>query len=547
MKKYAFIFILSFSFKLFAQYTKGDSLRGSLNPNRTWWDVTYYNLKVNVDLAAQTIAGSNCIYFKKLTDGRVMQVDLQNPLQLDSVLFHGKRCNWTHEFNAWMIKLTVESNVNDSLLVYYSGKPRAAKLPPWDGGISWKKDEKGRPWVGVSCQGLGASVWWPNKDHQSDEPDNGMSIAITIPDSLKNISNGRLQGVNKHKNGTATWIYKVNNPINNYDVTMNIGNYVTVKDSFAGLKGKLDVEYVVLDYNKEKIASHMQKDTKDMLKCFEYWFGPYPFYEDGYKLVETSYLGMEHQSAIAYGNKFKKGYLGSDRSRTGAGMLWDFIIIHESGHEWFGNNITCKDNADMWIHEAFTTYSEELFTECTHGKDTGEIYVRGQRRNILNDIPLIGDYGVNREGSSDIYDKGANMIHTIRQVINNDSIFRNVTLGLNKEFWKATVGTSEVETFISATSGIDFSKVFNQYLRTTNIPRLEYKFKKGQLQFKWANCNKDFDMPVKVLLNNNMEMWLKPTVSLKEIKVPKGVNGLTVVPDFYVTIKNGFEKQQEKK
>lgn len=527
------LFIFLTTFNLSAQYSRGDSLRGTINENRVWWNVLYYNLKVDVNIANKNISGSNVITFEPLSEQKKFQIDLQEPLQIDSVKFHNIKCSWEHIYHAWIVLLPEKSNALDSVLVYYSGRPRAAKFPPWDGGFSWKKDDKGRPWIGVSCQGLGASVWWPNKDHQYDEPEKGIQITVTIPDSLKNISNGKLVSVTKNNDKTTSWTYKVVNPINNYDVTLNIGNYVTVRDSFPGKNGLLGIEYAVLDYNLDKVETHLKNDTKEMLTSFEYWFGSYPFYEDGYRLVETSYLGMEHQSAIAYGNKYKKGYLGTDRSGSGVGLLWDFIIVHESGHEWFGNNITCKDNADMWIHEGFTTYSEVLFMQTTHGKDTANIYVQGLRKNIRNDIPMIGDYGVNREGSGDIYDKGANMIHIIRQVIDNDSVFREILLGLNKDFAKKTVTTGEIEDYMIAKSAKDLTPLFDQYLRTSNVPVLEYKIAKGKLIYRWTNCIKKFNMPIRIIANGKY-LWLSPSIKSKQITLPKAVKTITVDKNFYV-------------
>jgi aminopeptidase N len=534
MKKILFFFFVIVMNPVMAQYSKGDSLRGSINANRSWWDVQRYMLTVSVDINEKTISGSNTIVFKTLQEGKIMQVDLQDPLQLDSVKFHGLLCTWTHTFNAWMIALPESSFEEDSITIYYSGKPRPAKFPPWDGGISWKKDDKGRPWVGVSCQGLGASVWWPNKDHQYDEPDNGMIITITIPDSLVNISNGKLLRVVQEKGKRASYVYGVKNPINNYDVTMNIGNYVTVRDSFSGKNGMLQIEYALLDYNQSKVETHLQKDTRDMLSCFEYWFGAYPFYVDGYRLVETSYLGMEHQSAIAYGNKFRKGYMGTDRSRTGIGLLWDFIIVHESGHEWFGNNITCKDNADMWIHEGFTTYSEVLFVQCGFGIDSANRYLQGLRRNILNDKNMIGDYGVNREGSNDIYDKGAAMIHTIRQIINNDSLFRAILIGMNTHFAKKTVSTEDIENFWIEKSGKNLKPLFNQYLRTTNIPVLNYKYKGNTLYYYFSNCSKDFQMPVKMLADNGVDFWIDVNPAQQKTKIEANLKNLKPDANFYI-------------
>lgn len=521
---------------LLAQYSKGDSLRGSLNSNRNWWDVLRYRLNVKLDIDNRFISGSNIIVFKKKTAGDKMQIDLQSPLIIDSVRFHNSLCKWTHNYNAWLISLPSPANDTDSILVFYSGKPRPAKFPPWDGGISWKKDEKGRPWIAVSCQGLGASVWWPNKDHQDDEPDQGMTISVTVPDTLINISNGRLRSSQRNSDSTATFIYEVKNPINNYDVTFNTGKYITVKDSFMGLNGKLGIEYAVLDYNKEKIESHLKKDTHRMLECFEFWFGPFPFYEDGYRLVETPYLGMEHQSAIAYGNKFRKGYMGMDRSRTGVGMLWDFIIVHESGHEWFGNNITCKDNADMWIHESFTTYSEVLFMQCAHSKDTAEKYLLGLRRNIMNDKNMIGDYGVNREGSNDIYDKGANMIHTIRQIINDDTLFRKILIGMNAEFGKKTVTTTDIEHYWIQKSGKNLKPVFNQYLRSTTIPVINLSLKNNKLTYYFSNCLPEFTMPVRLFTGEGKALWVTPTINKQKVTLGENVKSVRVDENFYLKV-----------
>lgn len=536
MKVLRILFLVGlYSFSFAQTFTKSDSLRGTYNSARNWWDVTFYNLQITIAPTTKSISGKNTIYFKTLSKGSPFQIDLQAPLKIDSVIFHQKKQIFKNDFNAWIINLPfAELNPqNDSVTVYYSGIPRAAKTPPWDGGLIWNKDQQNRPWISVACQGLGASVWWPNKDHLSDEPDNGMAICLNAPDSLIVISNGQLIKSEKQNNKTTSWHYRVKNPINNYAFTFYAGNYTIVRDTFNGVKGKLPIEYAFLDYNKAKIETDIKPDTKKMLACFEYWFGAYPFYEDGYKLVESSYLGMEHQSAIAYGNKFKKGYLGRDRSGTGVGKLWDFIIIHESGHEWFGNNITTKDVADMWVHEGFTTYSEVLYMQCTHGKDTGDIYARGLRINILNDKPIIGNYDVNNEGSSDMYDKGANMIHTIRQIINNDSVFHQILLGLNFTFAKKTVTTKEIEDYISQKSGVNFKTIFDQYLRKKEIPKLNYQIKKKQLTYKWINCNPEFDMAIKVKINN-VEVWLPAKTTKSIFKARNKITLFEIDPNFYI-------------
>lgn len=523
-------FLISFS----QSYSRADSLRGQLNSARNWWDVVFYDLHVKVDDNARSISGKNTIFFKSTDPGSSFQIDLQTPMKVDSIIFHSKKLEVKNEFNAWTVKVDPlqVNTLKDSISVFYSGIPRKAKLPPWDGGFVWAKDKQGRKWINVACQGLGASVWWPLKDHQSDEPDNGMNVHLTVNDSLVAVSNGNLIRCSTNTNRTKTWTYKITNPINSYDVTMYLGQYIVVKDSFEGKNGKLRMEYIVLDYNKSKVDSFLKPDTRNMLKSFEYWFGPYPFYEDGFRLVESNFLGMEHQSAVAYGNKFRKGYMSMDRSGTGIGMLWDFIIIHECGHEWFGNNITTKDIADMWVHEGFTTYSEALFIESLYGKDSASQYVRGLRKSISNDVPIIGNYEVNKEGSGDMYDKGANMIHTIRQVINNDKIFHEILLGLNKDFAKRTVTTKEVEDYISTKAGIDLKPVFDQYLRSAKVPKLEYTIKKKVLTYKWTNCNDGFNMPVKATINNSTQIWLYPTTKQQSLK--QKITLIDIDKNFYI-------------
>ncbi|MFB6458043.1 M1 family metallopeptidase [Chitinophaga sp. Hz27] len=484
------------------QYTHADTLRGSITPQRAWWNVEYYDLHVTVDPQDSTFTGFNTITYNVLKVDSTMQIDLQEPMIIDSVLQDKHSLTFTQDGNAWFIKLKKPQLLkkSDKITIFYHGKPKVAVKAPWDGGVVWGKDKENRPWIATACQGLGASVWWPNKDTQSDEPDNGMTIALTVPNELKAVSNGRLKKTFPNADGTTTYTWLVTNPINNYDVAVNIGNYAEIKDSYNGEGGRLDLSYWVLDYNVDTAKVHFEV-VKPMLKCFEYWFGKYPFYKDSYKLVEVPFLGMEHQSAVAYGNKFKMGYLGKDLSATGWGLKWDFIIVHESGHEWFGNNITTKDLADMWVHESFTNYSETLFTTCQYGVKAGNEYVQGSRHNIANDEPIIPAYNVNAEGSGDMYYKGANMIHMIRQIMGNDEAFRQLLRGLNKTFWHQTVTGREVQEYINSFVGINLDKMYEQYLTTTQIPTLEYRITGQQLQFRWTDAVKDFNMPVKVKLN----------------------------------------------
>lgn len=509
--------------------TRQDTLRGTITAERKWWDVLKYDLTVEPDYATKTIRGSNVITFKALAKGSVMQIDLQYPMMLDSAILNGKAIRRERDGNIYLLYLpdTIATGLTVSLRLDYSGRPREANHPPWDGGWIWARDRQNRPWMSVACQGLGASVWYPCKDHQSDEPDEGAVLRITVADTLVAVGNGRLTGREQTADGKTTYIWSVVNPINNYNIIPYIGKYVNRSEVFEGEKGNLDCEYWVLDYELEA-AEQQFTQVAPMLKCFEHWFGPYPFYEDGYKLVQSPHLGMEHQSAIAYGNKFGNGYLGRDLSGSGWGLKWDFIIVHESGHEWFGNNITSKDLADMWIHESFTNYSETIFTGCLYGIQAGNDYSIGSRRNIDNDAPIVGLYGVNREGSGDMYSKGGSMIHNIRQLVSDDEKFRMMLRGLNDTFRHQTVTAEDIEHYMSKVTGINLSPVFRQYLTTTTVPDLQFRVKKKTTYYRWANVVEGFNMKVKLADGT----WLSPTTSWQSTK-----KRLTFVADrnFYIT------------
>jgi aminopeptidase N len=514
-------------------FTRQDSLRGSITKERAWWDVKYYHLDIKVNPSDSTITGSNMIRYQVLQEYNRMQIDLQNPMEIQKVIQDGVALKYKREGNAFFIELVApqKSGAIKELTVFYGGKPKVAVRPPWDGGITWKKDNNGNPFIASSCQGLGASVWWPNKDHMYDEVES-MLISVNVPKGLMDVSNGRLQSVKQLKDGTKTYNWYVSNPINNYGVNINIGDYVNFSEKYKGEKGNLDCNYFVLRDNLAK-AKVQFKDATRMLKAFEHWFGPYPFYEDSYKLVETPYLGMEHQSCVTYGNEYQNGYLGRDLSGTGWGLKFDFIIIHESGHEWFANNITYKDIADMWIHESFTNYSESLFVEYYYGKDAGFEYVRGTRKGIKNDTPIIGHYDVNSEGSGDMYPKGGNMLHTLRQIVNDDEKWRSILRGLNSTFYHQTVTTKQIEDYISQQVGIDLNPFFNQYLRDTRIPTLEYYFKGGKLGYRWTNCVPGFNMTVKVSLNGT-EKLLNPTTEWNSLENKTETPKLEIDKNFYV-------------
>jgi aminopeptidase N len=516
-------------------FTHQDSLRGSITPERAWWDLNYYHLDIAVNPKTKSIKGKNTIRYTILEPNQTLQIDLQAPMKLTKAVQDGEELIVLKDGNAHFINLKkpqIKINAQEEIEIYYEGKPRVAVRAPWDGGISWKKDNNGNDFIASSCQGLGASVWWPNKDHMYDEVDS-MKISVNVPKHLMNISNGRLQSTEEQDNGTTTYNWVVTNPINNYGVNINIGDYVHFSEVYEGEKGPLDMEYYVLRDNLEK-AKKQFKDAPKMMKAFEYWFGPYPFYEDSFKLVEVPYLGMEHQSSVTYGNQYKQGYLGRDLSRTGWGLKFDFIIIHESGHEWFANNITYKDAADMWIHEGFTAYSENLFLDYHYGSEASADYVIGTRANIQNDKPIIGTYNVNSEGSSDMYYKGANMLHTLRQLVNDDEKWRQLLRGLNKTFYHQTVTTQEIENYISEFSELNLTAFFNQYLRDIRIPNFEYYIENNELNYRWNNVVKNFEMPIEIEINND-NLWLYPNAAWQKTKIK--TSEISIDRDYYITHK----------
>jgi aminopeptidase N len=517
-------------------FTRADTLRGSYTtPARAWWDVTFYDLHVAIHPADSSIMGSNGITYRVLAPAREMQIDLMVPLEVDSMVQEGRTLKFRREGNAFFATLRARQRAGDTktITVYYHGKPQPAKRPPWDGGFTWAADSLGRPWVVTTDQGMGASVWWPNKDTQADEPDS-QRVALTVPDPMIDVSNGRLRGTTHHADGTTTYEWFVVSPINNYAIAVGAGIYEHFSDTVQGEEGPLTLGFWPLSYHLTA-AREQFVQAKSMLHCFEHWFGPYPWYEDGYKLVEVPNPGMEHQSAIAYGNWYANGYRRRDASGTGLGLKWDFIIVHESAHEWFGNSITTKDLADMWVHEGFANYAEGLYTECLFGKEAGAAYTIGTRRGIRNDRPIIPAYGVNAEGSGDMYPKGGNMLHTIRQIFGDDEKWRATLRGLNATFRHQTVMGKQVEDYISAQAGTDLSKVFDQYLRTAQVPVFEYTIEGARLAYRWGDVVPGFDMPLKVTLATDTLSIVHPTeawqTAVLRLATP---DDFRVDPNYYV-------------
>lgn len=537
MKKLLFIFIVlgcSVNIRAQEKFTQADELRGSITPQRAWWDLQHYTIEVDVLTKTKSLSGTNTITYVVVAQNNTMQIDLQKPMQIDSVTQNGEKIKIQSIGSAHFLSLKQEQKIGakNKLTIHFSGAPREALNAPWDGGLVWSKDSNGIDFIASANQGIGASVWWPVKDHPQDEPDKGVDLLITTPKELVGVGNGRLIQEIENK-ATKTWYWQVVNPINSYGVNINVGDYVNFSETYNGLNGKLDVSYWVLRDHLDKAKAQF-KQAPLMLEAFEYWFGPYPFYEDSFKLVEVPYLGMEHQSSVTYGNKYNNGYLGRDLSRTGWGLMFDFIIIHEAGHEWFANNITNKDVADMWIHEGFTAYSENLYLNYHFGKKAASEYVIGTKKMIQNDTPLIGVYNKNNRGSNDMYYKGANILHTLRQLIDDDQKWRNILRGLNKDFYHQTVTSHEVETYISEKSGIDLTRFWEQYLRTTLIPDLQYTIQQNQLTYRYTDTIQGFDMPVQVTING-VVMWIQPTNSWKTLLTDQKISSFDVKQDFLIT------------
>lgn len=527
-------------------FTHQDSLRGSVTLERAWWDVLRYDISIQPDFEDQSTRGSNEITYKVLDAFQpAMQIDLKAPLSVDSIIAgENQSLNFTREGNVWHVHTPKYAvGTVQHLKVYFHGHPVIAVRPPWDGGWTFTRDEQGNPWMTVCCQGMGASLWYPCKDHQSDEPDQGASLTMIAADSLVAVAGGHLVNRCKTKDGLISTKYEIQNPISNYCIIPYIGKYDSFKETYPGLDGPLHIEYDVLPEHLKKARTYLPEQVHYMLKSMEYWFGPYPFYKDGYKLVEVQHTGMEHQSAVAYGNHYGFGYRGRDLSGTGWGSKWDFIIVHESGHEWFGNNITTTDLADMWVHESFANYSETLYVEYRWGKAAGNEYNFGIRKNIVNDRPVIPRYGVNESGSGDMYYKGSNMLHAIRHSMNNDSLFRKILIGLNRHFYHQTVTGQQIQDYISKRAGFNYQPVFDQYLTTTQIPVLQLRFNadSSKVEYRWHNCIDNFNLPLALASGadkNSTVLKLYPTTAWQRTAIQKAeralVNSESIIHNYYI-------------
>lgn len=537
---FIFIFFLLLVCQGIAQNTtKADSLRGSITPERTWWDLKHYTLKVKIDPKEKTIAGSNQIRFQVLSEKEDrMQIDLQEPMQIDSVIYDNRLLEFERDqaihYVTFPKEIRFKEQQMDSIKIYFSGIPIQAVTPPWDGGIVWEEDNLGNAFAASAVQGIGASAWWPTKEHSYDKPEEGVDLYYTTDKEYTVIGNGRL--ISAASDGEKrTWHWQVKNPINNYNISFNLGKYVLIEDSYDGLNGKLDLSFYPLMQDEEKARKHFAQ-VKDMLEAMEHWFGPYPFYEDGYKLTQAPFVGMEHQSNVAWGNGFQQGYTGSDMTKTGYGLTFDFMIVHESIHEWFGNSLTHKDIADMWLHEGFTTYGEGLYVEYFYGKDAGQAYTRGTRWRIANEKPIQGEYGIHDQPSSDIYFKGANMLLTLRQIIDNDVLWREILQELQKKFGHNVVDSKMVEQEIARLANKNLDSFFDVNLRQPQIPTFEWKLKNKKIYYRYKEVPEDFKMPIRISINEEV-VWLKPTTKWKKKQTSKDPV-IEVDPNFYINIES---------
>ncbi|MGC2299800.1 MAG: M1 family aminopeptidase [Acidobacteriaceae bacterium] len=502
-------------------------LRGAYGPYRANNDLLYYHLNVRVDPEDKSLKGKNTIRFRMLQNGTRIQLDLQEPLDVDKIVYGSTELKYQRDSGAVFIDFpqTLHAGQVYSIDFYYSGHPRTTGR---FGGITFKTDPAGHTWINTACEGIGASIWWPNKDQWRDEVEN-MDIGVEIPNNLTDVSNGKFIGKTDLGDGYTRWDWHVSYPINNYDVSLNIGDYT----HFGDRLGDVPLDFYVLPADLEKAKTQFSQ-AKGMLQAYQHYFGEYPFAKDGYKLVEAPYSGMEHQSAVTYGNLFENGYLGRDWTEVGISPRFDFIIIHESGHEWFGNSITAADPADMWIHEGWTTYLESLYVEYRWGKADAIKYLGGYKPKIHNLRPIVGERGVNAEPPEDQYFKGALMLNTLRSVVDNDPAWWKLLHDLYQHFKYQNILTEDIVAYCNQHTGMNLTPIFNQYLRHAQIPRLELLFGEapGMVMYKWRADEPGFAMPIRVGTPDHWQI-IHPTTKWQSMQTSLTKEDFAVDTDHY--------------
>ncbi|MGA2585525.1 MAG: M1 family metallopeptidase [Candidatus Aminicenantales bacterium] len=507
--------------------TPADILRGAYGSYRANNDLLSYDLDIRVDPEKKFIGGKNTIRFKMLKDDSRIQLDLTAHLNIDKILLGPTELKYTREFDAVFVDFpeTLKKNSEYAIDFYYSGNPAETGR---FGGITFRKDPAGRPWITTACQGPGAMVWWPNKEQQRDEVEN-MRLRVAVPSDLVDVSNGRLMSKTDLGDGYTRWDWLIHYPINNYCVALNIGHYAHWSDRLKDLT----LDFYCLPENLEK-ARRQFAQAKPMLQCYQKYFGEYPFKKDGYKLIEVPYSGMEHQSAVAYGNHFANGYLERDWTGVGVSLKFDFIIIHESAHEWFGNSITASDVCDEWIHEGWGTYAECVYVEEMFGHEDALKYVNGYKTKVRNREPIIGPAGVNTNAPQDMYFKGALFLNTLRSVIDNDARWWKLVRGFYDCFKYRNIATEDVVKFFNERTGKNLTPMFDQYLRHTDIPALELRFQEteGSISYRWKADVKEFAMPVKVGRRDHWQL-IQPTTEWTTMKSGVKKDDFKVATDLY--------------
>src|SRR5271170_4490635 len=508
--------------------THADLLRGSYGPYRANNDLLYYHLDLRVDPEKKFISGTDTIRFKMLADGTRIQLELYPNLKIEKITLGATTLKYDRDGGTFYVDFptTLRKSHTYSIDIHYSGNPPETGR---FGCFTFKTDPSGHPWINTACEGDGAYIWWPNKEQWRDEPQEGMLLTIAVPNGLIDVSNGKFLGKKDLGDGYTRWDWQVHYPINNYDVALNIGNYAHFSDNFEGLP----LDYYVLPEHLEG-AKRQFAQVPGMMKAYYHYLGEYPFKKDGYKLVQVPYSGMEHQSAVAYGNHFANGYLNRDWTGVGISPRFDFIIIHESGHEWFGNAITAADKSDMWIHEGWTTYLESLYVEYTYGYDDAMTYLNAYKKKVKNDRPIITVRGTNAEPPQDQYFKGALFINTLRSIVNDDARWFALIHDFYQHFKYRNIMTEDVEQYFNQQTGINLTPVFDQYLRQTAIPTLELKFNEaeGTVDFRWQADEPDFAMPIRVGKKTDWQI-IQPTTYWQTMKTPLKKNEFDVATDLY--------------
>jgi len=510
-----------------AQPSRADILRGEYGRYRANNDLLFYHLDVRVDPEKKFLSGKNTIRFKMLQDDTRIQLDLHEALKVEKILLGTAPLKYERELSAVFVDFpeTLRAGRTYSIDFYYSGNPvESGRF----GGITFKKDPSGHDWINTACEGQGASVWWPNKDQWRDEVES-MEISVAIPNGLVDVSNGKFVGKTGLGDGYTRWDWLVQYPINNYSVSLNIGNY----EHFSDRLGDLALDFYALPENLEK-AKKQFAQAKGMIEAYQHYFGEYPFQKDGYKLIEAPYSGMEHQSAVTYGNHFANGYLERDWTGVGISPRFDFIIIHESGHEWFGNSVTAADRSDMWIHEGWTTYLESLYVEYMYGHDDAVKYLSGYKSKVRNTQPIVAERGVNRTPPQDQYFKGALFLNTLRSVVDDDKKWWALIHDLYQHFKYRNIMTEDMVAYFNQKTGMNLTPVFDQYLRHTALPVLELEFDEqaGTVRYRWKADEAGFAMPVRV---GSKDKWqvVAPAAEWKTMKTPLKKDEFEVATDLY--------------